>query len=241
MSDAYRESVVLPGDDVTCLVSFAPSPLRLGAGLHVRDAGIFATRAGVLQHLEPNRFFVWSSARRFSPAVGDTVVGVVRDRLADAYRVRLHGTSLALLPVLAFDGATRRNKPSLAIGALVFARIVACSKHMEPELSCTAPAGTPKKDWMTGAAVFGELAAGRLAHVPLGLARRLLDPSCALLATLGRALSFQAAVGLNGLVWISGETDAATAAICAALEAATSLDEDECAALAERTIADAKK
>lgn len=231
------ERVVLPGDDVTpflAAVLQGPS-LRAGQGLlQGADGRVRACRAGVLSHLPPDRFFVLSSHRRFQPAVGDTVVGIVQEKLAEHYRVRLHGTALAHLPLLAFDGATRRNKPDLAPGALVFARVAACSKHMAPELSCAAPPGAgPKKDWVTGQGVFGELHGGRLLHASLGLARRLLDPHCALLVALARAFPFELAVGVNGLVWVAAAEDAHADAVAEAVAAAEGgLDDAACEAAA---------
>ena len=236
----FTERVVLPGDDVTpflAAVLTAPA-VRAGQGLlQGADGRVRACRAGVLAHLPPDRFFVLSSHRRFVPAVGDTVVGVVQDKLAEHYRVRLHGTALAHLPLLAFDGATKRNKPDLAPGALVFARVASCSKHMAPELTCAAPPGAgPKKDWVTGQGVFGELHGGRLVHASLGLARRLLDPGCALLAALARAFPFEVAVGVNGLVWLAAAEDAQADAAAEAVAAAEGLDEAGCDAAARAAI-----
>ena len=242
--EPFREAIVLPGDDVTArLVTVegaACASVRLGPGLAQQPSGaVRCTLAGVLSHLAPNRYFVLCSARRYSPAVGDTVVGIVRDRAAEHYRVRVHGTALAQLPLLAFDGATRRNKPSLANGALVFCRVAACSPHMEPELTCCAPAGMGKKDWVTGQGVFGELAGGRLVHVSLGLARRLLDPACALLAAFARRFPFEAAVGVNGLVWVAADAPAHVSALVRGLEGAEGADDAACVALAEACAAEA--
>lgn len=138
---SFEEKVVLPGDDVTELIESAAdsrpgAAIKLGAGLTPMDDGVAATRAGILSHKEPARFFLLSNYRRYYPAVGDAVVGVITDRNAEQYRVRLHGITNAVLPVLAFDGATKRNKPNLAIGALVFARVAAVSKFMDTELTC---------------------------------------------------------------------------------------------------------
>ena len=209
--------VVLPGDDVTEQVEAAgATSVRLGSGLTpdaASDGGVIATKAGVLSFKAPNRFFVQSSAKRYAPAVGDTVVGVVADRLPEAYRMRINGTSVALLPMLAFDGASKRNKPNLLSGSVVFGRIAACSKFMEPELSCQTLGG-PKRDWMTGQSVFGELKGGTLLEVSTALARRLLAPACVVLSELGRAWPFEVAVGLNGIVWLraaSGEEGALAA------------------------------
>lgn len=70
---------------------------------------------------------------------------------------------------MAFEGATKRNKPNIAVGALVYARVVVANKHMEPELSCTSPHF--KKEWVTGQSLFGELVNGYSFRVSLRLAR----------------------------------------------------------------------
>jgi len=232
----FEEEIVLPGDDVTGrLAALGFSTLRLGAGLSQAVSGaIYCTLAGILCFLPPNRFYVLSNNRRYVPALGDTVVGVVKDRQSEHYRVRVNGISLALLPFLAFDGATRRNKPDLAPGSLIFARVASCSPHMDPELTCCAPPGAPKKDWVTGQGLFGSLQGGRLVHVSLGLSRRLLNPSCALLSQLSRSFPFEMAVGLNGMVWFVAGDDLLTNTVAEALESAEDLDEAECRALAQR-------
>jgi exosome complex component RRP40 len=137
---AFEERVVYPGEFVTAeiesLAADGGGMVKLGAGLAPVEDDVVTTRAGILSHKEPARFFVLSNHKRYYAAVGDTVVGVISDRNAEFYRVRLHGTIMAILPVLAFDGATKRNKPNLAIGALVFARVVSVSKYMDTELTC---------------------------------------------------------------------------------------------------------
>ena len=90
---------------------------------------------------------------------------------------------------------------------------------------------------MTGQAVFGELKGGLLAAVPTDLARRLLDPTCALLAALGAAFPFEVAVGLNGLVWVhAGASSRNAAAVARALEAAAAVPEASCADLVREAI-----
>ena len=204
----FNEHSVLPGDDVTDNVLSVAESLRLGNGLTQLGEGVVATKAGIICHKAPNRFYVTNNQRRYVPAVGDTVVGIVVDRTTDFYRVRLHGTGVAQLPILAFDGATKRNKPNLAVGASVFARVAVCNKHLDPELSCQAAGTGPKKDWMTGQSVYGELKGGTLVHVSTGLARRLLDPECAILTSIGSGVPFEIAVGLNGTVWVQAANGA---------------------------------
>lgn len=199
----------IPGEDVTeDLLSICDTGLRLGNGLAQADDAVVVTKAGLMNHRAPNRFFVVNSQRRYVPAVGDTVVGTVVDRMTEFYRVQLHGTGIAQLPILAFDGATKRNKPNLAIGANVFARVAVCNRHLDAELTCQAGGTAPKKDWMTGQSVYGELKGGTVIHVSTGLARRLLDPECAILTALGAGVPFEIAVGVNGTVWVQAASGA---------------------------------
>lgn len=138
--------IVVPGQDVTEHITStlsamtasasASTTVKLGAGLLQARQQVLVTKAGVLEFKKPNRFYVNASGKRYAPAVGDTVIGIVTDKTADFYRIKLNSTTAAILPTLAFDGASKRNKPNLAIGAPVFGRIAACSKFMETELSC---------------------------------------------------------------------------------------------------------
>mmetsp|Transcript_19164 Transcript_19164/g.64202 ORF Transcript_19164/g.64202 Transcript_19164/m.64202 type:complete len:186 (-) Transcript_19164:418-975(-) len=142
------------------------------------------------------------------PVLGDQVLGVVVDKLSDEYRVDVGGPTTANLPVLAFDGATARNRPALSLGALVFARLVVAHKDMEPELSCAAPPGVVSKDWTTGQSLYGELKGGAVFRCRLGVSASLLAGSeegamAEDLAALGARTPFELAVGANGRLWVN--------------------------------------
>lgn len=77
------------------------------------------------------------------------------------------GAQAAILPVLAFEGATKKNKPNLVPGTLVYARISLANKDMEPELQCFNPS-SGKADG------YGELKGGFVIRCSLGLCRRYL-------------------------------------------------------------------
>lgn len=139
-------------------------------------------------------------------AHGDLVIGQVHHGAADFYYVQLSPhTANALLPVLAFEMATKKTRPQLAPGQLVYARVALANKHMDAELECVNPA-TGKADGL------GPLAGGMLFAVSPGLARRLLLPKSAtdggvvVLEELGNlGLGFETAVGRNGRVWVNSE------------------------------------
>lgn len=71
---------------------------------------------------------------RYIPRAGDRVLGTVTNRLGDYFRVDIGSADLALLNFLSFDGATKRNRPNVNIGDLIYGQIILTSKHIEPEV-----------------------------------------------------------------------------------------------------------
>lgn len=52
----------------------------------------------------------------------------------------------ATLGGLEFDGATKRNKPNLKVGSVVFCRLLEYSKHTGGKLSCINKGVSNKKN-----------------------------------------------------------------------------------------------
>ncbi|XP_059643499.1 uncharacterized protein LOC132285333 isoform X2 [Cornus florida] len=191
----FVDKLVVPGDVVLDLSSMANQTIKLGGGLRQDCDSISVMKAGKLRYSKPNKYWVESSHKRYSPYVGDTVLGIVVDTKADNFLVDIKGPSLAFLPVLAFEGGTRRNIPKFEVGTLLYLRVVKANTGMNPELSCTDANGK--------AAEFGPLKDGYMFESSTGLSRMLLSsPTCPVLEALGKKLSFEIAVGLNGRVWV---------------------------------------
>ena len=75
------------------------------------------------------------------PCVGDNVIGMVIERHSDNLVVDIGGPFHAVLNSLAFEGATRRNRPKLIEGDLVYARVTLAHRDVDTELSCTEVSG----------------------------------------------------------------------------------------------------
>jgi exosome complex component RRP40 len=191
-------SVVLPGATIDAAKG-NQTIRKLGPGLRVMpDGHIIVTKAGTLHSTAAGVPFVASSQKRYVPASQDSVVAQVTARFAEGYRVDLGGALTASLGALAFYNVNRKNKPNLAVGALVYARVVTGGSVMEPEIECMNAEGK--------AGGFGELKDGYLLKgLSTGLCRRLLASDNVVLEMLGSQLSFEMAVGLNGRVWINAE------------------------------------
>jgi len=184
---------------------------------------------------------------QYVPAPQEPVVGTVILRLGESYKVDIGAGQGAMLDGLAFEGASRRNRPNLKvcllvlsikrglidsqIGSLVYARVSLAHKDMDPELECF-DAQTRK------AAGFGELKGGFVTTCSLQMSRKcvvlaytyrapltgafvsLLDPNYFLLPLLGARFPLDVAVGVNGRVWVSCKDSKQTIAVVRCLEVA---------------------
>ncbi|OAA75262.1 exosome complex exonuclease RRP40 [Akanthomyces lecanii RCEF 1005] len=201
-------TIVLPGDtiDDALIPTHPKKPLRLGPGLRHDPSTneILPTVAGQLVS-DPNKnaIRVETSTGRYLPRAGELVIGTVSKSAADVYYVHLSDyTAPATLPQLSFEGATKKTRPVLAPGALVYARVTVANKHMDAELECVS-SSTGKSEGL------GPLTGGMLFPVSLGLARRLMMPKAAeagrvvvLEALAAAGLQFETATGRNGRFWV---------------------------------------
>jgi exosome complex component RRP40 len=233
------ETLVLPGDhlDPANLPSHPRHPLKIGPGLrHIPPNTIIPTVAGQLC-TDKRKNAVWveynagrvrsifhltsicANKRQYTPTVGDLVIATIHHSSVDIYYASISDyTPNATLPQLSFEGATKKSRPQLLSGALVYARITLANKHMDPELECVS-ASTGKSEGL------GPLAGGMLFTVSLGMARRLMLPkptdqgNLVILEELGDAgVPFEIAVGRNGKVWIDSKSVKTTLLIGRALQ-----------------------
>ncbi|XP_028785347.1 putative exosome complex component rrp40 isoform X2 [Neltuma alba] len=190
--------------------------VKLGGGLYQDCDAISVMKAGRLRFSKPNKYWVESSQKRYVPHVEDSVLGIVVDIRSDNFLVDIKGPAIAYLPVLAFEGGTRRNIPKFEVGTLLYVRVVKANPGINPELSCTDASGK--------AGEYGVLKDGYMFECTTGLSRMLLSsPTCPVLDSLGKKLSFEIAVGLNGRVWVNAESPSTTIIVANAIMNSESL------------------
>uniref|UniRef100_A0A3Q3G4I3 Exosome complex component RRP40 n=1 Tax=Labrus bergylta TaxID=56723 RepID=A0A3Q3G4I3_9LABR len=141
------------------------------------------------------------------------VLGVVHAGIksGDIFKVDFGGSEQASLSYLAFEGATKRNRPNVQVGDLVFAQFVVANKDMEPELVCVDSGGRAN-----GMGVFG--GGGLLFTVSLGLVRRLLSPQSDLMQDLQKLFPCELVVGMNGRLWVRSSSTQRTLIIANLLQ-----------------------
>jgi exosome complex component RRP40 len=197
--------LVLPGQ-VVLSVDALPAQITLGPGLIQTQDGLVSVYAGILHTNKTGEYWVDSNRKRHVPALGEPVIGIITAKTSDYYKVDIGTAMEAHLSTLAFEGATKRNKPNLSIGALVYGRLTLANRDMEPEMECVHGV-TAKADG------FGELKEGFMVTCSIGLCRRLLDPKDAILRVIGDVVAYEVAVGMNGRVWVNSATSTTTIGI----------------------------
>ncbi|KAI8043443.1 exosome complex component RRP40 [Drosophila gunungcola] len=205
-------TIVMPGDRIAAIEELAKSKrVILGPGLRRQDETVVASKAGPLRHKEPSTFWVDNYQRRYIPARGDLVLGIVRSKAGDLYRVDIGAADTASISYLAFESATKKNRPDLNPGDLIYARVLNASADIEPELVCVNSVGKRGK--------LGLLAEGFFFKCSLNLGRMLLRENCPVLAALTRELPYEIAIGVNGRIWLKAHSLRETIALANAIVA----------------------
>lgn len=206
---------VFPGDVIPNLQA-SQGVTVLGPGLsrledHPNQLAV--TRPGQLSFKPPNTYWIDGAPHHYNPKRGDLVVGIVMKKSGDSLRVDIGGSELAGLSMFAFEGATKKLKPDVQVGDVVYARLLNAHREMEPELVCV--------DSYYKAGKLGVLSNdGFVVTVGVGLATRLLSIDSELLRTLGRKFPYEVAIGVNGRVWINARSCTDVMTVVRALEAA---------------------
>ncbi|XP_075994443.1 exosome complex component RRP40 isoform X2 [Genypterus blacodes] len=211
--------VLLPGDEfssaaeetISLTEAAKADKVVCGPGLRRSGARLLVCKSGVLRHKQPNMFWIDSQQRRYVPTKGESVIGVVTVKSGDIFKVDFGGSEQASLSYLAFEGATKRNRPNVQVGDLVFGQFTVANKDMEPELVCIDSSGRAN-----GLGVFG--AGGLLFRVSLGLVRRLLAPHSDVVQDLERLFPFELVVGMNGRLWVKAASVQQTLIVANLLE-----------------------
>lgn len=208
--------IVLPGDKLDL-----PGE-RIGPGLVQRPLN--SPRPVVAGELKfsgtMKTDYIEANSKRYTPAVGDFVLGVIENRFPNAYKVLLQEYSKPVrLNADAFEHASKKGRPNLQIGDIVYACVSNADRDVEAEIQCF--------DKKTGKANgFGELKGGYIAKVSLAFARQLLSAGHPVLEAVGAKYTYECAIGVNGRVWVNAEDAFATLKIAQWIQAADTLPPD---------------
>ena len=194
------DEFVLPGDAIA--LSSLPSPLdsshsiTLGPGLHYdQETGAFTAHS--CGHVrEPSSLTYYVDGYRSGASclcTGDPVLGIVVRRQMESLIVDIGYNDLASLSLYDFEGSTKRTRPNVDRGDVIYARLN-IDGDCQPQLTCVNEDG--KSD---GMGVL--LDDGYLFNIPVDLANDLIDNDD-LLKELGKEIPYEITIGANGRVWV---------------------------------------
>ncbi|NP_001089320.1 exosome component 3 L homeolog [Xenopus laevis] len=217
--------IVLPGDVLVLPAQPRDAPLSLsgpsstnrsrvvcGPGLMRQEDDLLVNKCGLLRHRDPAVYWVDSQQKRYVPVKGDHVIGIVTTRAGDIFKVEVGGSEQASLSYLAFEGATKKNRPNVKAGDLVYGQFIVANKDMEPEMACIDSSGKAN-----GKGVIGQ--DGLMFKVSLGLVRKLLTPQNDIIQELMSIFPLEVVVGMNGRIWVKAKTTQQTLIVANLLEA----------------------
>lgn len=150
---------------------------------------------------EADEEIFWSVGKYYAPKLDDFVIGTITQKSGEFYKLDINSYTSGLLNSIDFEGATKKTKPNLNVGDLVFCRISKINKFDAPSLSCVSQLNN--KNWASGESFFGPLKDGFVFKYDKHYAGELYRPDNYALNRLSDVCSYDIAIGHNGRYWIN--------------------------------------
>lgn len=237
---AVLNELVLPGQNLTEIIQNQletvkhlikssnkddERPVRLGFAIRYNlEAGkeeFVATVAGPLLFANPCRFWIGCRRHVYYPMTGDLVLGIVTVKTGEYYRLNLGCAQPATLNATeGFSGVSRRNRPNLQVGSVVFCRVTFSNRDVDPEVSCV-------DDEDLGLGHVNPMPAMNMFYIPISYAEDLQRPENPVLEIFGKLFAFEIIVGCNGRFVLESATPELTLALGNAIVNAELMTEKE--------------
>jgi len=180
--------IVLPGD------LLATNPRVAGYGTYVENGKVYSKILGLFDKSDTG-VRVIPLKGKYSPSVGDIVVGIVREVTSNGWVVDIHSHYQAFLPLSEnpeFKPIKKINDV-LDIGDAVITKVLSIDPRLKVTLTMRDKVCRPVR--------FGRIVAINPARVP-----RVIGKKGSMIKTLKSELGIQILVGQNGLIWLSGDS-----------------------------------
>ena len=139
----------------------------------------------------------------YSPKVGDMVIGIITQKNYEFFKLNISTNKDATLNSIDFEGATRKTRPNLSVGDIVFALVEKENKYSNVTLTCKSVKN--KKGWMTGESEFGELKDGKVFEIGRYLCLKFLDDKDLRKRLKECVKNLRIKIGMNGRIWIKAD------------------------------------
>ncbi|CAH8587943.1 unnamed protein product [Schistosoma turkestanicum] len=170
----------------------------------------------------------------------DKVIGVVMKKAGESFVVDIGCASPAILNYLSFEGSSKKNRPDIHAGDVLYAMITRADRDLEIELSCVDEAGKACGMGILGRHEPGTVgnAGGRsggiLLHCTQDLIRRLGNQDeFPLLKLLSKVYPFEIFLGANGRIWLTANSARETMILANTIAISEHISASECCQLAK--------
>lgn len=106
-------SLTLPGEIIN--INTNDNKVVIGPGLKKDKNEIVAIKAGLLKTKDNSLYWIESKQKRYVPSRNDHVIGIVVMKTGEAFKVDIGSSEYASLSYMAFENATKRNRPNIDV------------------------------------------------------------------------------------------------------------------------------
>ncbi|MEM0350215.1 MAG: exosome complex RNA-binding protein Rrp4 [Archaeoglobaceae archaeon] len=179
--------IVLPGDFLS------NNPKIAGYGTYIEGDKVYAKILGLFDETD-NSIRVIPLKGKYTPSIGDTVIGIVKEVTANGWNLDINSPYQAFLPLLENPEVKPGKKPNeiLDLGDAVIAKVV----NIDPRMRVTVT----MKDKICRAIRFGRIVAINPARIP-----RVIGKKGSMIKLIKSELDVQIVAGQNGLIWLNGD------------------------------------
>nr|AAW27580.1 SJCHGC05501 protein [Schistosoma japonicum] len=170
----------------------------------------------------------------------DKVIGIVLKKAGELFVVDIGCASPATLNYLSFEGSSKKNRPDIHAGDVLYAMITRADRDLEIELSCVDETGKACGMGILGRHEPGTVgnAGGRpggvLLYCTQDLIRRLGNQDeFPLLKLLSKVYPFEIFFGANGRIWLTSGSTRETMILANAIAISEHIPASECCKLAK--------
>jgi exosome complex component RRP40 len=202
----YKKILLFPGEEYEFnekLIHYGAFGYANGNLLSKKCGILLCDKNGKVQDNTCEEVFR-SLGKYYSPKEEDVVIGIIVQKSSEFVKVDINTYSYAILNTKDFEGATKKLKPIINLGDVVFARVSKVNKFDAPVLSCVSEYGG-NKSWSSGESFFGILNGGNLFDFPKIYAWDFYKGNYAL-SRLNDVANFEIVFGMNGKMWIKSDS-----------------------------------
>lgn len=153
-------------------------------------------------HTNDNAYFI---GKFYFPIKEDTIVGVITQKSYEYYKVDINSSKEGILNCVDFEGATKKERPNLEVGDIVYCRVLMDSKYENCLLTCKSE--NNNKSWSSGESTYGQLKGGYLYNLSPYLCYKLIQEEDNVIKRIQDYLEVDIRIGLNGKLWIYTSND----------------------------------